>query len=636
MTRIKVHDADYPFDVVGLVEDIQSLIWTERYNDVGEFELQVRMTKENYELLSFDRQLSITDTPKRMIIESHEIKEDLEAGTTLLILKGRSLEAILSRRVVLNPMYVYDTIDVAIKELIDDNIISTAYTPRNIPHFTYQVSTNEFVMNSRFGEGSTTFWGEEILEIIVPRCQVADVGFELIVDSSDDFVFSLYAGLDRTIYQTDNSALMFSKAFDNLKETSYFETKEHYKTDTLVVGQIATEVAKFPPTWLVLEEEGNYIPGLAKRETFTDASDLNRYTENNALIPLMTYSEKYMQARGKDDLLNNKKVYEYFEATVDIQQLTYRTDYALGDLISYRDSAGNVGTAIIAEITISEDLTGRHVYPILAIRPSDHYSVPNTLSRTLLVGGGGGGGGNSRGGGGGAGEVLYTIISLAKGETFDVVVGAGGTGVTNGSGNNGGDSSFAGEYAYGGGGGGLGGAGAAADGADGGNGGGGGGSTGSTNGLGGDGVHQGGEGSNGPTNYGGGGGGGGSEDGHIGYSGTTLPGQGGAGLVSDITGSNVTYGGGGGGYGSTSVGAGGTGGGGNANNSGNGYAGTNGLGGGGGAGTTKGGNGGSGVVILRILTSLYTGTYTGSPTITTDGAFTILKFTAAGSYTTKG
>jgi hypothetical protein len=38
-------------------------------------------------------------------------------------------------------------------------------------------------------------------------------------------------------------------------------------------------------------------------------------------------------------------------------------------------------------------------------------------------------------------------------------------------------------------------------------------------------------------------------------------------------------------------------------------------------------------VILRLATSNYTGTTTGSPTVTTDGDFTVLKFTASGSYT---
>ncbi len=65
-------------------------------------------------------------------------------------------------------------------------------------------------------------------------------------------------------------------------------------------------------------------------------------------------------------------------------------------------------------------------------------------------------------------------------------------------------------------------------------------------------------------------------------------------------------------------------------------AGTTNTGGGGGAKNTAGsGNasGGSGIVILSIPTSKYSGTTTGSPTVTTSGSNTILQFTASGSYT---
>ena len=46
-----------------------------------------------------------------------------------------------------------------------------------------------------------------------------------------------------------------------------------------------------------------------------------------------------------------------------------------------------------------------------------------------------------------------------------------------------------------------------------------------------------------------------------------------------------------------------------------------------------GGNGGSGVVILRMPTANYSGTTTGSPTVTTDGSYTVLKYTSSGTYT---
>ena len=41
----------------------------------------------------------------------------------------------------------------------------------------------------------------------------------------------------------------------------------------------------------------------------------------------------------------------------------------------------------------------------------------------------------------------------------------------------------------------------------------------------------------------------------------------------------------------------------------------------------------SGVVIIRVKTSDYSSTTTGSPTVTTTGSDTVIKFTGSGSYT---
>ena len=56
--------------------------------------------------------------------------------------------------------------------------------------------------------------------------------------------------------------------------------------------------------------------------------------------------------------------------------------------------------------------------------------------------------------------------------------------------------------------------------------------------------------------------------------------------------------------------------------------------GGGGAGTRSAtsADGGSGIIILRLKTSEYSGTTTGSPTVTTDGDETVLTYTGSGTY----
>ncbi len=273
-----------------------------------------------------------------------------------------------------------------------------------------------------------------------------------------------------------------------------------------------------------------------------------------------------------------------------------------------------------------------------------------------IQGGGGGGAGGYRNsystetsGGGGSSE---TSLSFSPGTVYTVTVGAGGAGgVGNNAGNgtkgsNGNNSLISGTglttiTSTGGGGGAITDNVSGNEAQSGGSGGGAG--SGGGSGSGGSGTANQGfsGGSNNGANYHAGGGGGASA---VGQDGASSNGNGGDGLASSITGSSVTRGGGGGGAGHTSNtvrGLGGSGGGGSSgapsfvDPGNNGTANTGGGGGGSASNGTAsdGGLGGSGVVILRIPTASYSGTTTGSPTVTTDGSDKVIVFNSSGSIT---
>jgi hypothetical protein len=267
------------------------------------------------------------------------------------------------------------------------------------------------------------------------------------------------------------------------------------------------------------------------------------------------------------------------------------------------------------------------------------YEVPQPYTASYLIIAGGGGGGNAfgnggQGGGGGAGGYLTSTTSLTPSSVYTITVGGGGSGGSNAtnsgvSGTSGSDSSFTGlTTAVGGGGGG-----GTATGISGGSGGGGGGGNNGASGT----AGQGNAGGNSDGNSAGGGGGSSSE----GTAGATNNGgAGGSGTASSITGSSVTRAGGGGGGGFSTGGSAGSGGasaGANNTNASSATANTGSGGGGtgnsGNQGQYAGGNGGSGVVILSVPTVNYSGTTTGSPTVSTSGSNTILIFTGSGSYT---
>jgi hypothetical protein len=282
---------------------------------------------------------------------------------------------------------------------------------------------------------------------------------------------------------------------------------------------------------------------------------------------------------------------------------------------------------------------------------------PYQINYLMLAGGGGGASTNGdAGGGGGAGGALtsYTSnrdadisplssLTFSSGTTYTITIGAGGasgSANTDQNGSQGDNSILSGSgittlTAVGGGYGST-----RYIGINGGNGGcGGGAGGGDANKTGGDGTAgQGFDGADKTTSNNIGCGGGGTQEAG---GGEALP-TGGDGLESSITGTAAYYGGGGGGGQGAGTGTGGNGGGGNggAINVSGGNATANTGGGGGGQGRryqtgaySIGANGASGVIILRMLTAIYSGTTTGSPTVTTVGTDTILTYTGSGTYT---
>jgi hypothetical protein len=349
--------------------------------------------------------------------------------------------------------------------------------------------------------------------------------------------------------------------------------------------------------------------------------------------------------------------------------VTLPASASVGDTIEFTDYARTWGTN---NLTINQnslnyqgytspnpvyDVNGQHVRIVYSgatqgwiptVDDDVTNEVPQTVSIDFLVVAGGGGGGNDDGGGGGAGGYRTSTQSISPGTAITVTVGDGGAG--NGgpssSGADGSDSSISGTgittiTSSGGGGGSTGGGQNARNGGSGGGGGGttmpspgGSGNTPSTSPSQG---NNGGDGATSPQRGGGGGGGAGEAGNTDGHS------YGGDGTSNSITGSAVFYAGGGGG--STRVdgtqrpggdGGGGAGGTDTPQTTASDATANTGGGGGGGAGNTPqtGGDGGKGVVILSVPTADYTGTTTGSPTVTTSGSNTIMQFNGSGSYTT--
>jgi len=284
-----------------------------------------------------------------------------------------------------------------------------------------------------------------------------------------------------------------------------------------------------------------------------------------------------------------------------------------------QDDVGPLGAGMyrLSELQQQSSIDDQYTTQAFTSLGSSSWTCPADVTSVEVAVVAGGGSGADNGAGGGGGGVIYTPgYSVTPGQTYSIVVGAGGSSVTAGTntiGTNGGNSQFGTLIALGGGYGGSGGG--QSQGNQGGCGGGSAALLAATTLPGGSGTP--GQGFRGGSSYGGvspypagGGGGAGSQGGPAGGNATSSYNIGGAGGIGlylpqfSSYGASGYFGGGGGGGNAvvTPYGAGGNGGGGSATAGAVGTkAGTanTGGGGGGGVGLTGGGAGGSGVVLIR-------------------------------------
>lgn len=85
------------FQPMKLIENYESLIWTERYWSCGDFELTSTDISGAMKQLPLESYVSLRESTVPMIIESYKISEPKGKAKSITI-KGRSLESVLERR----------------------------------------------------------------------------------------------------------------------------------------------------------------------------------------------------------------------------------------------------------------------------------------------------------------------------------------------------------------------------------------------------------------------------------------------------------------------------------------------------------------------------------------------------------
>lgn len=348
---------------IGILDIYESFIWTERYNSIGDFEIVTSASVEYLDLLRENYFLRIASSNKAMIIESIQIKTDIENGNRLIV-KGRSLESILERRITLQvTRFSTTSIQTAIQTLLNENAISSSQSHRDFTRLVFQSSSDPLVTTPTI---TAEYYRQLILEIIEYIAKKNEIGYKITINSSNQFVFSLYAGVDRSFAQSTNSYVIFSRSFDNLIQSDYFRSIKYLKTYTLVMGGPSGGVgADLPHSKEVLQPEGRG-EDMTLRESSIDAYDISKFKPDGTEKVVATHLEE-LKERGKDFLRDSREVVAFDAKVYSNINFKYGIDYFLGDIVQTVDEYGNEGRSRVVEIITSSDITGDYIYPTFEI-----------------------------------------------------------------------------------------------------------------------------------------------------------------------------------------------------------------------------------------------------------------------------
>lgn len=419
MDLIRLDDTSFYPDVDALVEGYDSLIWTERFLEAGEFELHTSDIAYIHDAIPVDSLVSHRDTREVMIVESHNITED-DDGNTELVVKGRSLESFLEQRVLdirsgktIRMLKQYTSVGAA--EVLVWNAFCNPNSGAHSNVITDQSDhdPDDRIPNTRVTESTRSGYTlkqwhleagyvySKLLEILAfddlgIRCR-RPIGIETDYDTTevmvvtvdtdgtgnvnrtstpdvDKLLFNIYDGTDRTLGQLDVDPIVFSKDLGQLVRPEYLFTKANNKNIGFVTSALIGDY--FYPD----AGARALLTGLKRRVLFIDIGDTYSsdpdpdagFPEDIHGAPYDSagdYIPTYVHAEDKSEaMIKRRRNTFYFncESSPD-DKIQYKRDYFLGDKVTLLADYGVQKTAVVNEYIRTEDETGDRGYPTLAI-----------------------------------------------------------------------------------------------------------------------------------------------------------------------------------------------------------------------------------------------------------------------------
>lgn len=345
------------FERIGVFDKYSSIMYDRTLIDDSNYTLNLPFESDVIELLMNGTYLLIDET---FLAEMRYIQKD-RGETSKIISKGFNVKHLLKER-CFYPMQTFEgTPPQVMNQMITNNIISPVDTKRIIPMI--KLSSDYPVMEETLSMQQT---GNDVYSELKKIGEEYKLGFEMvpkIVEYEDartnieELNFKIIKGRDCTVGNTKgNNIVQFSMSLNNLEGTSYIRDYMNYRNMAYVAGEGEGSSRIF----LTIGDVD--ATGLARKELYVDARDLQKERDDGSVISDYTYN-KMLTKRGLDKLQETKS-YETYEGTViqGVENYVYGKDYKEGDIVTLYDEELDLRfDTIISKVQITHDRSGEHI-----------------------------------------------------------------------------------------------------------------------------------------------------------------------------------------------------------------------------------------------------------------------------------
>lgn len=346
------------------IEGYISLIWTERYNEYGDFELEVTDTNPAAKLLERGDLLGLGGSSRVMIVETVERLMD-DSGSVKIKFSGSTLESVLVNRPAARNWTNVDSLAWSFTDWFPQDIMMELFntvcrTPSLDPADKFP-----YLGAGTISPNGTLPLPEEPLSITLDADTVYshletlakrfNLGFRIVrkdnVANEAALHFEIFVGDDRTSNQSDRNAVIFAPNLENLLNTTQLTSDAGSKNIAYVFAKngagIVYDTGVSPS-----------VSGIDRKVLLVAASDI---TSTGTTMDLE------IQRRGLAELAKYRTIHAFDGEIPQNGAYIYGVDYNLGDLVELRDETGYASEMLVTEQIFVEDGEGERSYPTLVL-----------------------------------------------------------------------------------------------------------------------------------------------------------------------------------------------------------------------------------------------------------------------------